>query len=261
MPKPNWRTQKLSGEEKKEIVRLHCEGLRNVEICRELKLNRNTVHLALVKAGLRITRRPPLPEKKVLELLRKGIGSRTIGKMLKVSHRHVLEFARKRGFCKPKKEVSQATITLAVGAILRREGSASAISKRFGMPYGRTLAMAHALLQCERFLPTWKHPLSSYFPSRPPQPMRKEAEPCRQDNAEAGFIHLVDFITKHMGEVPKDPDELSKLLLAICLHYIPRPVLSAFTSIERENVQRYFAVHIAQALDTLRQSENCAWKN
>jgi hypothetical protein len=113
------------------------------------------------------------------------------------------------------------------------------------------------LLQCERFLPTWKRPLESYFPLRPPQPM-KEAE--RQD-VEANFIGLVDFVIKHMGERPKDPDELAKVLLAIAMHYVPQPVLETFTSIERENVEKYFSVHIGQALDTLRQSDNARWKN
>lgn len=92
--------------------------------------------------------------------------------------------------------------------------------------------------------------------------MQKEAEPRRQaDNVAASFIHLIDFVTKHMGEVPKDPDQLAQLLLGVCLHYVPRSVLDGFTTIERENVEKYFSVHIAEALTTLRQSDNCAWKN
>jgi hypothetical protein len=81
------------------------------------------------------------------------------------------------------------------------------------------------------------------------------------DDVEAGFIHLVDFVIKHMGEVPKDPDQLAQLLLGVCLHYVPKCVQSAFTIIERENVEKYFSVHIAEALNTLRQSESCGWEN
>ena len=92
--------------------------------------------------------------------------------------------------------------------------------------------------------------------------MQKEAELRRQaDDVEAGFIHLVDFVTKHMGERPKDPAQLAQLLLGVCLHYVPKQTLDAFTTIERENVEKYFSAHIGQALETLHESENCAWKN
>jgi transposase-like protein len=256
MAKPNWRSKKLSAEEKKEIVRLHGEGLRNVDICHALTLNRNTVHLALVKAGLRITRRPPLPEKKVMELLRKGVGARTIGRMLKVSHRHVLEFARQRGFCKPRKEVGQATVLLVVDEILKRKASAMAIAKKHNMPYKRVLEMAHRLLQCEKFLPTWKHPLSSYFPSRPPEPMKP------QQGGEEGFIQLVDMLSKiFKDELPAEETARARLLTGLCFRFVPRETASTFTRQQQDQTIEYFQGHILAAMTALRESENARWKN
>jgi hypothetical protein len=258
-------SKRLTLEERAEVVTLRRAGLHIGEISYKLGVNRNTVGKWIVKAGLPISRRPPIPEKKakqMLALLRKRVERRKIGRMLGISHRAVREFANANGFAQPKKEPTKEQILATVSAILAREGSGAAIAKKYGVPYKRTLAMAHNLLQCERFLPTWKRPLESYFPSRPPEPMKKEAEPSPQHgDGEANFIGLVDFITKQMDGAPKDPDELSKLLLGICLHYVPKPVLEAFTIIERENVEKYFSVHISQALATLRQSENCAWKN
>ena len=124
-------SKRLTPEERAEIVTLRREGLHVGEITHKLGLNRNTVAKWIVKAGLPISRRPPIPEKKakqMLALLRKRVERRKIGRMLGISHRAVSAFAREHGFCKPKKEVTQATVLL-VDAILKRESATCSIRK------------------------------------------------------------------------------------------------------------------------------------
>ncbi len=208
----------LTPREKREIRRLNLAGKRNVDICRELGLTRNTVHKALVKIGLPITRRPPLPEKEVLALLRKRVEFRTIGRVLHVSQRSVAQFARQHGFGRPRKELSGAQALRLIEDILNRNASAAALAKKYGCSYKRVLSLAHLLLSCERFLPSWRAPLESYLPSRSPLPIKRPALGDANDT-EANCLKIIDVISKCLGNTfPEDAGPRAELCTEIAVH-------------------------------------------
>jgi hypothetical protein len=219
-------------------------------MCRKLNVNRNTIHKALVSMGLPITRRPPLPEQKVLELLEKSVGFRTIGKTLGVSQRSVTEFARAHGYGCPRKQLSAAQLAHLIGDILDRTASAAALAKKHNASYKLVLELAHRLLKCERFLPSWRTPLSSYLPSRAPRPIKEQ-----HDHAPDTFVRLVAKMCDlcFEGSLPAVTDvefvhAMMSGLEGACLQGQPEPVLTNF------------AAGLREAVDMLRTAES-GWKN
>ena len=83
---------------------------------------------------------------------------------LAVSLRHKKRAARK----------SPPYLLLYRADIFAREASAMALARKHRCSYKIVLALAHDLLQCTRFLPTWKQPLTSYLPSLPDAPLKKQ---------------------------------------------------------------------------------------
>jgi hypothetical protein len=249
--KAPWRTKRLTEEERQEIRRLRLEGLRNVDICRKLGLNRNTVHKSFVKMNLPVTRRPPVPEKKVLALLEKRVEWRTIGRTLHVSHRSVAEFARAHGYARPRKELTPGQRMRLIEDVLSRSASAAALAKKHHASYKTVLALAHDLLKCERFLPSWRTPLTSYFPSRPPKPMK-----AQQDGPESLTLQLVDKVCRRFlnGALPA-PAKENNFIQALSVIVIPEDGSPDLNQCPREAVRQNFEARLHEAIDTLRQAQ------
>jgi hypothetical protein len=230
-----------------------------------LGVHRNTVHRAQRELGL--TARPPRPSTRaILDLVDSGLSHAKTAKALGTAG-HIVRYVceknnRRPGRHRPK-PISEAKMQAVMNDILSGLYPGTEISRQNNFCYKKTMKLIHQVRQCERFIGNSKIPLDSYFPQKWPESKlgKKAEEGSRVDDTEANFIGLVDFITKHLDEAPQEPSEMARLLLNICLHYVPRQVLNSFTNIERQNVERYFSAHIGQALATLRQSENCAWKN
>jgi hypothetical protein len=131
---------------------------------------------------------PGLPERKILSLRKRGLTQRQICARLRLNYRRVYRFFRAHGFARPRcRRLTAADIVAIDSAILRRDGSASAIARTFSASYRYVLQRAHKLLECEKFLSTCKHPLESYFPSLRPLPAIKRGEMSAQRFVENFF--------------------------------------------------------------------------
>lgn len=106
------------------------------------------------------------PEKKILKLLAQGLAPTTIARRLKYPRRTVVKFARQNGFASPLRPWTAEQLAVVSKDILARRGTAAAIAKRHRVSYKKTLALAHVLLECQRFIPSEKWPLESYYPSK-----------------------------------------------------------------------------------------------
>lgn len=173
--------------EKRKIARLYRNGLRVREIAERLHVTPNTVALAKKKMGFPVL--PIMPEKKILALLQANVDQRQIARILKVPYRRIRLFARAHGFARPRHVLTPAQLAAIDEDILNREGSAKSISKRYKASYRYVLERAHLILECEKFLPTWKWPLSSYFPSRP-SPVKFHSEPMSAEEFVERFFHF-----------------------------------------------------------------------
>lgn len=172
-PQPHKRTRgRLTQQEKKEVRRLYKKGWLIESIAKRLNVTRNTVTRAMRAMGL--PRLRPLPETKILAMMRDRVPQRQIAKLLKVPYRRVFQFCRKHGFAHPRHVMTAAKIAAIDNAILNREATAFSIAKNYNASYTYTLKRAHQILGCQRFLGISNPPLTSYFPSRPPQPMKRD---------------------------------------------------------------------------------------
>lgn len=157
-------TARIGDDVIEKIRELQAQGLGTTAIAKKLSVSLSATgkyKKLLGVQGLRI-----LPEKQILELLKKGDAPRTIAQRLGVSYRRTQTFAHQNGFGKPRKELSKAQLKLLTADILKREASALALTRKYRCSYKTVLALAHDLLQCTRFLPSWRTPLSSYLPAK-----------------------------------------------------------------------------------------------
>jgi hypothetical protein len=166
-------TARIADDVIEKIRELQSQGLGTGAIGERLGLSLGVVTKYKKILGLPVW--PPLPEKEILKLLRKGLAPRTIAQRLRVSYRRTRKFAHAHGIGRPRPKLTAAQKKLLTADILAREASAAALAKRYGASYHEVLQMAHDLLACKRFLPSWRTPLSSYFPSRSDEPLKKKA--------------------------------------------------------------------------------------
>jgi transposase-like protein len=254
-------SERLTKKERKKIAACIIAGDKQVEVAREFGICVETVREVQREFGVSRWRElTPEIEEEILQLLRENIGLHRAVKMSRVPESAVRAIMREHGITHDaagRRALTAEKRAQIAAAVRRREDYCVRLAEKFHVSRAVVQKIAHQVWGEGRFNSSVWPPMLSVFPQRHFDP--KLAGP--PDDAEASFIQVVDFIIKHMGERPKDPDQLAQLLLGVCLNYVPKPVLDAFTNIERENVQRYFAAHIAQALNTMRESENCAWKN
>jgi hypothetical protein len=187
-PKIRWH---LTTEEKNKIRELSLKGWRATAIAAEMRLTRTTV--MRVRKAWDLPGKPVLPEKQILALLERGVEQRRIARTLKVSYRRVCSLARAHGYGQPRRGLSEIQFLSLVGDIFRREASAASLAKKHGTPYKWALAMAHCFLGIERFLPSWRNPLSGDFYLSPSKAVRPV---ITDQQRETNFVRLVQTIVR-----------------------------------------------------------------
>lgn len=237
---PNRRWWHVTPNEMREIRRRVLAGERTMQIALQMHLTRNTVALAKKKMGLPVL--PPVPAKKILALLLGGIDQRQIARILKFSYRRIRAFARAHGFARPRRTLTAAQVLAIDEAILNRQASAISIARKHNASYKYVLQRAHAVLACETFLPTWKRPLESYFPSRPPRPIRKRASEDGTASA-SRFLELLSRIFPGGLPVPAEHD--SYLVAALLFAFEKSFGLQDLSSLRGR---------VSEAVSTLRQA-------
>jgi hypothetical protein len=275
------RKHKLNTAEKAKVVQLSRAGLRATRIALEMGLTRNTVMKWRSAAGL--PGGPVLPEAKILSLLRRGVGARTIGRRLRVSYRAITKLARANGFgpVRPPRVVTDVQILSLTSDILTREASAAQLSRKHQVSYKFVLQLAHKILACERFLPSWKNPLSSYLPSKEPLRIMQKilpepapftlSTPPMQSELEAKVLQLVDVVCRnffiderYMERGLPHPDctdafvrGLSDAMIAT---FRPVPLSDELWGCPIVGLRPYLETQLKSAIDTLRLNAEAQWK-
>jgi Homeodomain-like domain len=256
MKKDTQHHGRLTGLEKDEIVRLAKLGLSVTAIAKQMSLTPQTV--ARWKRANGLPSWPALPEAKIVELLRDGLAPRTIAQTLRTSYRGTRRFAHAHGFGRPRKVLSKAQLEQLKTEILAREGSAAALSKKHRCSYKTVLSLAHSLLRCERFLPSWKNPLASYLPQK--WAVTFAANKPSSMGAADLFVKLVNSVINKSFDgrfpYPQKHDENFAAALLYCF----RQRVPGFRA-QPQPVLDHFYGGLTEAIATLRQSQNAKWEN
>jgi DNA-binding CsgD family transcriptional regulator len=191
-------------------------GLGTTEIVRRTGLSPSAVHKykkAMGLQGLRV-----LPETEILKLLKKGLAPRAIAQRLRISYRRTRTFAHAHGYGKPpRKKLTAAQEQALMADITNRRASAFALAKKHHASYKQVLEMAHRLLACERFLCSWRTPLSSYLPAKyVDAQMGQSVKGKNMDHAnqiQENCLHIIDAAVRTLdGKIP--PKEILVAVLA-----------------------------------------------
>jgi hypothetical protein len=223
--------------------------MRTTHIALQLGIDRSCT--AKYRKAMGLSPTPILPEKKILALLKsRRMDQREIARTLNIPKRKVFAFAQAHGFGRPHKKLSGSQALALIDDILQRRGSAAALAKKYNASYKRVLELAHRLLQCERFVPSWRTPLSSYLPSRPPQPMTESGSTPQQ--CEALALYLVDTVQRAAGKLPDDAQVVKVCVWVVATIYSRENPAVHIGATELEKIQTVFAPYLAEAVTTLR---------
>lgn len=239
----------LTAEEKERLRALASEGMSASEISRQMKLTRNTA--AAWKKRFGFPTKPPLPDTKILSLLG-TMDQRSIAKLVGIPHRRIKALAIAHGFGrKPSRELSINELVALISDIRNRRGSAASLARRYNYSYTTTLKLCHAVLECEKFLPTWRTPLSSYFGSR--------SQPSLQNPVNTLALNLVSAIGMRFpdGVMPADADSVDfagRITDTFLPEIMPKDVRGVRSSSEWLQVRANFAAQIRAAVATLHLS-------
>jgi len=211
----------ITQSQRTKIRQLVLAGARTTDVVTKMHLNRNTVMRWRKRLGL--SSKPILPAGKVLALLRKGIAQKKIARTLGVSQCAVSRFARAAGFVRPPRPLSETQILALMADIFRRADFARALAQKHDVSYKLVLKLAHQLLACEKFLPGWRTPLSSYLPSAS-VPTMKSATVAptvpTEVQLQTKFILVVEKVLAicRLSQVPSDRGAFAA---AISNHVVP----------------------------------------
>lgn len=267
----------MNREIAKRVLKLWRTGKRQNEIAAELRISRSSAYRYQKALGLHAWQGiTETQEAKIAELLfERRWGTSRIASYLsdgknRVSEHQVLLVKRKLNFQRRKGEpgyryrMSGAQSLRLIGDILDRTASAAALARRHRTSHKKVLKLAHSLLRCERFLPTWKHPLSSYGPSRPPQPIGRHIPADREQHDEmtALLLRLVDKICARFlsGALPPPAND-DNFVKALSTIIIPSEGSPDLQGCPRDAVRKNFETHLHQAIGLLRASQQSAWTN
>lgn len=250
--------RKVDPKRLEQIRMLSEQGLSGTAIARQMGLNLLTVSKWKKRMGLSTW--PALPEEKVLELLKSGMGPRRVADTLQVSKRRVTAFAHARGFGRPpRKKLSDAELSLLKADILAREGSAAALAKKYRCSYKLVLSLAHSVLACERFLPSWENPLASYFPSRPTEAKLKKA--AEEPDIVGMCVRIIESALKLLdGKMPVDK---KIIVAAIASRFAPEnpPADFRFGMKVWEQARANFIMGLTIACDCVARDRAALWAN
>lgn len=236
---------RLTDEEKQRIRSLAAEGLSATDIAKQMHITRNCA--ARWKKEFGFPTKRPLPAKQILKLLG-NTDQRKIAKLVGFPYRRVQEFAVGHGFGRtPSRELSLNELVSLIGDIRDRLGSAASLARMYRYSYKKTLVLAHVVLKCEKFLPTWKTPLSSYFSSRPPRSLKEQRYLRRLGTPSMEDLARI-IIERHGilcdGKLPHD--ESAEILCAATLESVP--CLRAASEAERDHFGRQLRVALLARL-------------
>jgi hypothetical protein len=164
-PKHRWH---LSDPERTRIRRLTLQRVPQSTIGRILGIGRDTVSKWQARMGL--PTRVPVPEKKIMELFKKGWGGVRIAKHLKIAVSAVYKVAHKNKFRRadgagnpePKGDVAGFTEAVRRGQCYIKEGV-----RKYGVAFCQARKIAHEVRACPEFRRGLaKPPLSSNFPQK-----------------------------------------------------------------------------------------------
>jgi Homeodomain-like domain len=228
------------------------------EIARELDVHRNTVYRTQKALGVTARSRTSpsrAKERKILALLRSGVSRAAIETSQHATVHAVRRIAEAHGITTRQKLTEVQTLQV-LADIVGRNASALAISKRRGVPHKTVLAMAHQVLKCERFLPSAKNPLQSYFPSVPPQPMNTE-----HDAVPLMFQLVHKICTRFLdGKLPTPAHEADFVHVASSIAVSPEGSVD-LNGFARSVVLEFFEQQLRQAIGEMRRSQDVRWQN
>jgi hypothetical protein len=165
MPTIRWH---LTAKEKAKIRRMTLKGTRQSVIARTLKLTAPTVSKAQRAMGL--PTHLTVPEEKIMELFRKGLGGYKIHRVLKVPVNqiyrvaHENKFRRADGFGYPTNPENEARF---IEAVKNREDYVHNLAIKYRIGFVKAGRLARQILGTVRFRPgASKPPLSSNFPQK-----------------------------------------------------------------------------------------------
>ena len=235
----------LSDGEKKKIARLTRARVPQSTIARNLHIGRDTVSKWQRKMGLPTV--PPVPEKQILKLLRKGYGQHRIHKMLRVSQPKVHAVMVKHGIRNGHATTPKENEDRFIAAVQRREDYIVRLAEKYQVAMCRAQRLAHQVLATPRFRPGASKPaLSSDFPQR-----HFDVELARPDN----YIQLVQRVLEKCFDGILPQVDVGAFVAAMMtafaqttLHGQPEPILDSF------------AAGLREAVITLRQSQT-SWRN
>ncbi len=155
----------VTDDEKRKIVKLCKKGLSAAVVARRMGLARSTVSKIRKAAGLPSW--PPVPEEKIVALLRAGLGQHRVHKILNVSQPKVHALMVKHGIQNGHATTPKENEERFVAALKRREGYIRTLAKRYRVALCRARRLAHEVLGTVQFRPgASKPPLSSNFPQK-----------------------------------------------------------------------------------------------
>jgi hypothetical protein len=238
----------LTNEEKKKIRELTLKLVPQATIARRLNMDLRTLNRHQV--WMRLAARPAIPEKRIMELFRKGWGGYRIARHLKIAVSAVYKIAHKNNFRRADGigyPEPHGDVAAFIEAIKARQGYIKVLAKKYGVGFCAARRIAHEVLACPEFRPgACKPPLSSNFPQKSFDP--KLATPDH-------FIEFVNRIcnTCFNGKLPAiESSTFVSVMMTACgeiLEGQPGPVIDSF------------AVGLTQAVNALRESQTARWKN
>jgi hypothetical protein len=246
-PRHRWH---LTDAEKEEIRSLTLAGVRQAEIARKMRIGRDTVGTWQVRMGLPTV--PPIPEKKILELFRRGWGGYRISKHLRVPANQVYAVAHRNnfrrvdgiGYPEPHGDVAGF-----IEALKRREGYVKTLAKKYGVGFCQAGKIAHEVLACPEFRPgASKPPLSSNFPQK-----HFDAKLAGPDE----FVTLVQCVLQKCfdGKFPLGREHDAKFVAAILL------TCQTFLGGQSPEVVDRCAMGLTVAVDCVRRQRETRWQN
>jgi hypothetical protein len=237
------------------IDALHREGKTAIEIATETGIAPATARRWIANPA------KPLPEARMLELLRQRVEQWTISRMTGVPFRAVNAFARKNGFGRPRWHPTTKQLVETIDLAFANRDSIASIARQIGAPRKAVARLVHKIRQTESFLTTAT--LDSYLPMKHrdnligPEAMTRHRE-------EETMLYVLDTVKRACfgGTIPadwfrgEDQTRLIAIAIAVCsmLYQREKPEIS-LGPIEQLKLVDYFTPRFAGALDTLRLAE------
>jgi hypothetical protein len=243
-------SERLTKKERKKIAARIIAGDKQVEVAREFGVCPDTVREVQREFGISRWRElTPEVERECVALLRLGTGVARSAKLARVSEPTTRMLMVKYGIVHAHggRVLAPEKAAKIREAVLRRDNYCTRLAEKFHVSPSVVLKIAHEVWGEGRFLSTAWPPMQSAFPQRNFDPQLAGPDIA---------VQLVSRICASCfgGKLPPTDDAVfvAAMMTAFCqtiLQGQPEPVVNSF------------AAGLSQAVNALRESENCAWKN